>query len=149
MRIFFFSIFCLSALLSVIAFPLLAVETTVPDDSSGDQGFIGISRPAPVTDIEVPSSVSEGRDLIIVIKGTLASSAFMITSLPYTVEGSTITITPIMGNNPDAQAISVTVNYSETVRIPDLKSGSYEVLVKGDGVNFTARTEVLKCEPGS
>lgn len=149
MRIFFFSIFCLSILLSVNTSPLLAGETTIPGGNSGGEEFIGISRPAPVSEIEVPTSISEGKDLIIVIKGTLSSSAFMITSLPYAVDGNTITITPIMGNNPDADMLSVTVNYSETVRIPNLKSGSYEVLVKGEGADFTAKTEVHKCEPGS
>jgi hypothetical protein len=148
MRISLFPIFFICTLLSATVLPSLADDATVSSDSSGDQEFIGISRPAPVTEIEVPISVNEGKDLIIVIKGTLSSSAFMITSIPYTVEDSTITVTPIMGNNPNAGMLSVTVNYTETVRIPGLKTGPYSVLVKGEGANFTAKTEVVKCEPG-
>lgn len=128
---------------------LTAVEVEVVVEEGESDEFIGIRRPAPVSEVEVPTCINLGDVLVVILYGTLPSSLFKIVEIPYEyrIEDGTIMINPIMGNNPDADPLSVTVNYGEVVRIFDLEEGFYDVVVEGDGALFTRQVEVRDCPP--
>lgn len=135
------------AMMTVLVSALTVVKAEVVVEEGESDEFIGIHRPAPVSEVEVPTCINLGDVLVVILYGTLPSSLFKIVEIPYEIEDDTITVNPIMGNNPDADPLSVTVNYGEVVRIFDLEEGFYDVIVEGDGALFTRQVEVRDCPP--